>query len=74
MEPSGDDMFLSPSARLLELPYTMLASTSDVMAFSCSRRRPGKIAAAQLGAERKKGMQLWVPLRGSDTGICRTHR
>lgn len=71
MEPSGDERFLRASARLLVLPYTTLASTHDVMAFSCSRRRrrPGKIPATQPGAERKKGMQLWVPLRGSDRGI-----
>lgn len=73
MEPRGDDRFLRARARLGELPYTMLASTKEVMALSCSRWRRGRVPAPQLGAERKKGMQLWVPLRGSDRGIWGTN-
>lgn len=69
MEPTGDDRFRRARANVAELPYTMLASTKEVMALSCSRWRPDRIPATQLGAERKKGMQLWVPLRGSDGGI-----
>lgn len=39
IEPSGEERFLRAEARLVELPYTMLASTKEVMALSCSRRR-----------------------------------
>lgn len=69
MEPRGDARSLRASATLLELPYTTLASTKELMALSCSRWRPDKLPATQLGAERKKGMQLWAPWRGSDRGI-----
>ncbi|TNN87022.1 hypothetical protein EYF80_002777 [Liparis tanakae] len=69
MEPRGDERFLRVEARAAELPYTMLASTKEVMALSCSRRLRVGTPATQLGAERKKGIQLWTPCRGSDRGI-----
>lgn len=39
MEPSGEERFLRAEARVVELPYTILASTKEVMALSCSRWR-----------------------------------
>ena len=47
----------------------MLASTYEVMALSCSRWPFSRGPPPQLGAERKKGMQLWRPVRGSEDGI-----
>ncbi len=64
--PRGDERFLRAALSPSELPYTMLASTNAVIAFSCSRWPSGTV---QLGAERKNGMQLWVPVRGSERGI-----
>lgn len=69
MEPRRDEWFLRAEAKPGELPYTMLASMKEVMALSCSRWRWGRTRVSQLGAERKKGIQLWTPLRGSDSGI-----
>lgn len=61
IKPRGEELFLRADAKLVVLPYTILASTKDVMALSCSRWRWGRTPAPQLGAERKKGIQLWTP-------------
>ena len=67
--PRGEEWLRRAEATPAELPYTMLASTYEVMALSCSRWPLPRGPPPQLGAERKKGMQLWRPVRGSEDGI-----